>query len=360
MHHDSVAIGRGTFDKLQNILRHGNATAAQQKKLATFFGPQPGINWDHEMAVQQWCREKSSALVPDSGAVVTESVARDRRSAFINLRTLLETQGSFSSLEKWVAAAQVEKPGIQKHNDVFKQCLQTIVSYERFITKTLLERGSVFRLQADARKRVYQVEIGAVLWKFPAALEPVRADLAKSGCISCLGARGPWVAERLIGMHEFPSEMNLEGKASMVEDAVRSATLGTDGEVDTELHQHILRGTRVWTSDGADLDVGHALAEDGRFSSLVCHAWDESHSAGRLLASALKHDQEVLEVRKNFFSGTRRWLHQLLLCDGHPSASRAGPGPMPARPAAGMPSGLLSQQRPMGRMQSAVRWRFIC
>ena len=164
------------------------------------------------------------------------SVARDRRSAFINLRTCLETKGSFSSLEKWVAAAQVEKTDIQKHShDVFKQCLQTMASYERFITKTLLERGSVFRLQADARKRVYQVEIGADLWKFPAALEPMRADLVKSGCISCLGA----LAERLIGMHEFPSEMNLEGKASMVEDAVRSATLGTDGEVDTELHQHI-------------------------------------------------------------------------------------------------------------------------
>ena len=126
---------------------------------------------------------------------------------------------------------------------------------------------------------------------------------SESGCISCLGARGPWVAERLIGMHEFPSEMNLEGKASMVEDAVRSATLGTDGEVDTELHQHILRGTRVWTSDGADLDVGHALAKDGCFSSLVCHAWDESHSAGRLLASALKHDQEVLEVDRLLVTG---------------------------------------------------------
>ena len=123
----------------------------------------------------------------------------------------------------WVAAAQVEKTDIQKHShDDFKKCLQTMVSYERFITKTLLECGSVFRLQADARKRVYQVEIGAVLWKFPAALEPVRADLVKSGCISCLGARGPWVAERLIGMHEFPSQMHLEGKASMVEDAVRS------------------------------------------------------------------------------------------------------------------------------------------
>ena len=135
------------------------------------------------------------------------------------------------------------------------------------------------------------------LWKFPAALEPVRADLVKSGCISCLGPQGPWVAERLIGMHEFPGEMHLEGKASMVQDAVRNATLGAEGEVDTELHQHILRSTRVWTSDGADLDVGHALVAKGCcFSGLVCHAWDESHSAGRLLASALKHDKEVSEV----------------------------------------------------------------
>ena len=144
------------------------------------------------------------------------------------------------------------------------------------------------------------------LWKFPAALEPVRADLVKSGCISCLGPQGPWVAERLIGMHEFPGEMHLEGKASMVQDAVRNATLGAEGEVDTELHQHILRSTRVWTSDGADLDVGHALVAKGCcFSGLVCHAWDESHSAGRLLASALKHDKEVSEVDRLLVTGKR-------------------------------------------------------
>ena len=89
----------------------------------------------------------------------------------------------------------------------------------------------------------------------------------------------------------------------MVEDAVRNATLGTEGEVDTELHQHILRGTRVWTSDGADLDVGHALAKGGCFSGLVCHAWDESHSAGRLLANALKHDTEVVEVDRLLVTG---------------------------------------------------------
>ena len=88
-----LALGTGTFTKLQNILRHGNATKVQQKKLATKFGPQPGINWDHELAVQQWCREQASALVPDSCVVVTESVVRDRRSAFIHVRTLLETRG---------------------------------------------------------------------------------------------------------------------------------------------------------------------------------------------------------------------------------------------------------------------------
>ena len=162
---NDLALGRGTFKftRFQNILRHGSATSAQQEKFATKFGPQPGINWNHEMAVQQWCQRQSSALVPASNVVVTESVARDRRSAFIHLRTLLETRGSFSSLEMWVAAAQVEKTDNQKHShDDFKKCLQTMVSYERFITKTLLECGSVFRLQADARKRVYQIEIGAV------------------------------------------------------------------------------------------------------------------------------------------------------------------------------------------------------
>ena len=65
-----------------------------------------------------------------------------------------------------------------------------MVSYERLITKMLLEGGSVFLLQADGRKRVYQVEIGAALWKLPKALEPVREDLVKSGCIRRLGARG--------------------------------------------------------------------------------------------------------------------------------------------------------------------------
>ena len=192
---DKLALGTGSFMKLQNILRHGNANKAQQKKFAERYGPQPGINWNHELALQDFCKKMMTFDddgVPVTGSVARDRVARDMRPEFILLRTLLETRESFSSLDAWLAAAQTRSQKGLPVSHIVKKCLQTMVAYERFLTKTLLTSGSVFRLQADGRKRVYQVEIGAVLWKFPVALEPVREDLVKSGCISCLGPRGPW------------------------------------------------------------------------------------------------------------------------------------------------------------------------
>ena len=91
----------------------------------------------------------------------------------------------------------------------------------------------------------------------------------------------------------------------MVEAAVRNTIVQTGGEVDKDLHQQILQGTRVWTSDGADLDVGLALAGGPHFSRLVCHAWDESHGAGRLLASAMKHDPEIEAVDRLLVTGKK-------------------------------------------------------
>ena len=73
-------------------------------------------------------------------------------------------------------------------------------------------------------------------------------------------------------MQEFPHDMNLDGKASMVEAAVRNAIVKLGGEVDGDMHQNILRNTKVWASDGADLDVGLALAGGRCFTSFACHA----------------------------------------------------------------------------------------
>ena len=99
--------------------------------------------------------------------------------------------------------------------------------------------------------------------------------------------------------------MDMDGKASMVEAALRNATVQAGGEVDMDLHKQVLQGTRVWTSDGADLDVGLALGGGRQFDNLVCHAWDESHGAGRLLANAMKHDAEIEAVDRLLVTGKK-------------------------------------------------------
>ena len=107
-------------------------------------------------------------------------------------------------------------------------------------------------------------------------------------------------------MREFPNEMDMDGKASMVEAAVRNTTVQPGGEVDRDLHQHMLQRSRVWASDGADRGVGLALNGGRCFSSLVCQAWDESHSSGRLLANAMKHDAEIEEVDRLLVTGKKK------------------------------------------------------
>ena len=118
----------------------------------------------------------------------------------------------------------------------------------------------MFRRQAGGQARVYQLEIVAVVWKFPAALKCQRGDLEKSGCISCLGENGPWTVERRIGMHEIPNEMDTDGKASMVEAAVRNTAVQLGGEVDRGLapahvaeHESVDKrrsGPRCWSCIG--------------------------------------------------------------------------------------------------------------
>ena len=55
-----------------------------------------------------------------------------------------------------------------------------MVSYGQLIAKIVLEHGSVFHLQVDGWKHVYQVEVG-LSWKFPVVPQPVHADLDKGG-----------------------------------------------------------------------------------------------------------------------------------------------------------------------------------
>ena len=117
------------------------------------------------------------------------------------LRIMLDTRGWFGDFHAWSWAALEEYLPDEGHAGQlsakgFKTYFDSMVQYERFTTKALMEAASVYRLAADARARVYEVEIGAVLWKFPAKLRHRQSTLGK---MESLGGQGPWIVSRLVG-----------------------------------------------------------------------------------------------------------------------------------------------------------------
>ena len=130
-----------------------------------------------------------------------------------------------------------------------------------------------------------------MLWSIPKALDFLPAYGLQAGWLEQLGPRGPWIAERVIGMREFPRAMDGDGKASMLEECVRRACQTAGGELDVDLHKHVRGEMRAWCSDGADLSV--PLLATRAFPGLAFYAWDEAHSAQKLLANSMKEDSEI-------------------------------------------------------------------
>ena len=321
---DKLAEGTASFVRWGNIKRHGNLCKRQKLRLPDCKGFEKGINWTHELALRAWIhRAKAAALGADSATVsgkaaalgadsVTVSEKHDAATAhtigyraFLFSRVLLETKGTFRNFEQWSAAAVTGDSAAASVASRW-QCtrrLKTIAEYERLVTQSFLKAGTAHRLQADGLDRTYQVEIGTVLWRFPASLRYFQDHCGRFPWLTSLGDKGPWLVERVIGMHEFPDDMGTDAKVSMLESCVRRAAVSVSADLNVDLHSHIRQNVRVWTSDGADRDVG--LAATGPFPNLAFHAWDESHSAGRLLQNALKDDPEIGAVDKLLVTGKK-------------------------------------------------------
>ena len=84
-------------------------------------------------------------------------------------------------------------------------------------------------VQADGLARHYHVEIGAVIWSLPSFLKHLPSHGEPAGWLRQVGPRGHRILERIIGMQEFPHDMDCKGKASMIESCVRRACLAVDG-----------------------------------------------------------------------------------------------------------------------------------
>ena len=61
-------------------------------------------------------------------------------------------------------------------------------------------------------------------------------------------------------------DMNCDGKVAMLEASVRRARRTDGGELNTMLYRHVSNEMRVWTSDGADREVGLAASPPCRVS----------------------------------------------------------------------------------------------
>ena len=124
--------------------------------------------------------------------------------AVIAARAMLETSSSFDSIDVWLGALTSGDREALESSWHTKRLVMAMAQYERIQTHRLLKEGAVFRLAADGQERTYQVEIGTVLWSFPASLQQFCRHGQQDGWLQELGPRGPWVVERIIGMREFP------------------------------------------------------------------------------------------------------------------------------------------------------------
>ena len=278
--------GAGSFGRLRNFRRHATCKEHQEAEAAW----QERVRRESSIqGVESFSEAATAAPVPP---VLRKTVVESGARGVVATRALLETSSSFRSFDLW-------RDGLLGDQDRLAvgsswQCRRLVLSMalrEKLLTQKILKEGVVFRLSADGLDRTYQVEIGTVLWSLPKALEFLPSYARNAGWLEQLGPKGPWLVERLIGMREFPGDMDTDGKATMLEDCVRRACQALGGEVDVDLHKHVREETRAWVSDGADLGV--PLAATATFPHMGFHGWDESHSAQALLKNSLKGDAEI-------------------------------------------------------------------
>ncbi len=269
-----IALGLGLF-KYCNLQRHEKA---ESHKRAVLLVQERG----KQEAAQCYSTVRESAR--EEVKITHEMPARLTAGQFVLLRVMVETRGSFRDFERWAAAAADGDRVLNR--DVCQQGVATMASVERALTRELLMSASACRLQADGLERIYQVEMGMVIWKFP----QWGSWLLRSGrdrpWMRELGDRGPWLVDRVIGARELRAGLDTAGKVDMVAECVLRACSGPRGDANAaELHKRVCSNILSWASDGADLSVGDAATS--HFENMVFRDWEESHSAAKLLAHAV-------------------------------------------------------------------------
>ena len=273
-----VAAGMARFN-LKTLLRH--AQSAPHKRAVLLVQERAS-----RQPVQVPCEAQSSFT------------ARE----LTHVRVMVETRGSFRNFETWssVAAKGNQAQALAMNRKQARCGLQAMAAVERALTQLLAMSASAFRLQADGLGRIYQVELGMVIWKWPTWGHWLHQLGDQPGLLQ-LGERGPWLVERVIGARELPADLDTAGKVDAVAEAVMRACSGPSGEVNVELHQFVRARVLAWSSDGADVGVGHAAT--AHFENMAFREWEESHSAVKVFEHAVQNHREARTVDGLLVSG---------------------------------------------------------
>ena len=125
------------------------------------------------LAVVEW-RKAAESAKPTPNEQTTHSAetrtlqAATGGRAVIAARAMLETTSAFESIGVWLGALTLGDREALESSGHAMRLVGAMAQYERIQTYRLLKEGAVFRLAADGQQRTYQVEIGTVLWSFPA------------------------------------------------------------------------------------------------------------------------------------------------------------------------------------------------
>ena len=197
--------GVGSLLKKANITRHSQSAVHKSAQLA----------WEQRLRAE--ATQVEIVSVDTTGSAVASATSTSARAAsavstrtrkptegyraIVAARVLLETAGSFNSVDKWFNSVLGEDRQALESTWHCQRLVSTMALQERSLTQLLLREGAVFRLEADGLERAYQVEIGAALWPLLACLLHLLNHGQPEGWLQELGPRGHLVIERTIGTH---------------------------------------------------------------------------------------------------------------------------------------------------------------
>lgn len=250
---NNFATGRGVFhrsnlDRHSKCPKHKEAVRIAQQKIKEQHQGHTTFASEGEKKVEKEVHTELAGL---------------NAQAIASLRAMIEIRGSFSSYEKWMKAAVSEmQQNFVKNRQECRKGLDSMAAAERALTHKLLQTSSVYSLQADGLERVFQVEIGMVLWRLPPEISWLHQLGTKSApWLEKLGERGPWLVHRLLAAREITAEMDTGCKSDAVSQGVLRACAPVGGSLNTKLHQHVCARMLSWSSDGGERAVGDKAVE---------------------------------------------------------------------------------------------------